>query len=334
MARNPKPPEEPEEMLWTPESIRGAIRKLRRRLSDVEAFDPQKVTRQFDPQVTALETSIRETLADVFRPNSRSYRNYQSAASLDTAGINMNGTPLHRVIEGLVRGKERSITLINGAIRFFEEKMEDDFPGEPLDQVALSGGIMMAARGIIVNPGPHGPAMFNVGPIPAAGTAPQAVEGGVAGEIRASILSGDEVRSPSEAPFELLMARVALLEAAISAPKPIVESSIGIGHNRGPDLVLNPVLDEAEIQEFVALLKQQSADAPVDLPKLLDIVTVIEPANNKWRERLDELAKSALKGAGEEIGKRLIQAPWWIAVYSALDAVGHALMAWLSALPV
>jgi hypothetical protein len=140
-------------------------------------------------------------------------------------------------------------------------------------------------------------------------------------------------KSRSEENFELLMARVALLEAAISAPKPVVESTIGIGHNRGPDLLIDGALDEAEIQGMIALLKQQSATSPVDRSKLLVIAKVIDPETNKWRERLDEIAKGVLKGASEEIGKRLIQAPWWIAVYSQLDAVGHALVAWLSTIP-
>jgi len=118
-----------------------------------------------------------------------------------------------------------------------------------------------------------------------------------------------------------------------SAPKPVIESPIGMGHNRGPDLVLDPALSEHDIQEFVALLKQQSATAPVDLSKLVEIAKVIDPENNKWRERLDEFTKGVLKGASEEIGKRLIQTPWWIAVYSQLNAVGHALVAWLSTLP-
>jgi hypothetical protein len=146
MARRP-PSEPPGEKEWTPESIRGAVRKIRRRLADVEAFEPQKVTKQFDPEVTALQISIRELLADVFGSNSRSYRSYQSAGELDTAGVNINGTPLHRVIEGLVHGKDRSITLLKSAIRFFDEKMLDDFPGEPLDQVALS------AKTTIMSPG-------------------------------------------------------------------------------------------------------------------------------------------------------------------------------------
>jgi hypothetical protein len=139
MARTPRTQDDPEQKAWTPELLRIDLRKLRRRLAEVERFDPQKITQQFDPLVTALETQLRETLSDVFG-RSRSYRNYQSAASLDTAGINMNGTPLHRVIEGLVHGRARSIELLRGAIRSLEEKMEDDFPGEPLDQVLCREG--------------------------------------------------------------------------------------------------------------------------------------------------------------------------------------------------
>jgi hypothetical protein len=93
MARRPQS-EPPTEQIWTPESIRAGLKKIRRRLTEVEAFDPQKVTRQLDPDVTALETSIKEMLPDVFGANSRSYRNYQAAPSLDTAGLHMNGTPL------------------------------------------------------------------------------------------------------------------------------------------------------------------------------------------------------------------------------------------------
>jgi hypothetical protein len=108
------------------------------------------------------------------------------------------------------------------------------------------------------------------------------------------------------------MARVALLEAALSAPKTVAEPPIGPGHNRGPDLEFDAAVDETEIRRIVALLKEQRATEPVDRPKLSEIAKVIDPANNKWRERLDEFAKSTLKGAGEEVGKRLIQAPWWI----------------------
>src|SRR5258706_9039710 len=163
MARKPAP--EPPAKAWTPDSIRAAMRKLRRRLTDVEAFNPQQAKWPSDPQVSALEISLRETVADVFGRNSRSYRNYQLAASLDTNGGKMDG----KYIDGLAHGKERSINLLKSAIRFFEEKMEDDFPGEPLDQVALSARTTIASTGS-ANPGASG------------------VQGqGVAGTIRVSI---------------------------------------------------------------------------------------------------------------------------------------------------
>ena len=101
MARKPAP------------ELRAGMRKLRRRLTEVEAFNPQQATWPADPQVTALGVSLREALADVFGRNSRSYRNYQIAASLDTNGSKMDG----RYIDGLVLGKERSINLLKSAIR-------------------------------------------------------------------------------------------------------------------------------------------------------------------------------------------------------------------------
>lgn len=132
MAKNP----EPREQDWTPDSIRLAAKKLRRRLADVEAFDPSKVTARRDPALRSLETAIAETLVDVFGANTGSLRRYQSAANLDTAGINLNGTPFHEVMDGLVHGKARALELLNGAIRMLSEKLEDDFPGEPFETVS------------------------------------------------------------------------------------------------------------------------------------------------------------------------------------------------------
>src|SRR5258708_2399674 len=109
MAR--RPAAEPPEKDWTPDSIRVAVRKLGRRLADVEAFDPQQVSRRFDPVTTSLEASIGETLVDVFGPHSSSFRNYQLSSSLDTARHNVNGVPHREVFEGLIHGRERAIQL-------------------------------------------------------------------------------------------------------------------------------------------------------------------------------------------------------------------------------
>ena len=105
MAKMSQPSQQEKE--WTADAIRAALRKIRRQLDDLEKFDPQQVTRRDDPKIDALETSIAEALSEVFGADSPSFHRYN--ASLDTASFNyLTGTPHHEVIEGLMRGKERS----------------------------------------------------------------------------------------------------------------------------------------------------------------------------------------------------------------------------------
>jgi hypothetical protein len=65
------------------------------------------------------------------------------------------------------------------------------------------------------------------------------------------------------------------------------------------------------------------------VPELIEAARIADPTINKWRERVDEFAKGALKGAGMEIGKHVIlhlaQARWFSSVYSALQAVYEVL---------
>jgi len=128
--------------------------------------------------------------------------------------------------------------------------------------------------------------------------------------------------------FETLEARVAVLEAVL------VARPAGVGHNRGPYLDDNLSVDEAGIQNLIALLKEQRATAPVGLPKLTEAARVADPTINKWRERIDMFVKGVLFGAGkmagEEITKQLDHAAWVHSVYSALQAVFEALMSWMS----
>jgi hypothetical protein len=130
-----------------------------------------------------------------------------------------------------------------------------------------------------------------------------------------------------ESAFELLQARVALLEAAL-ASRPV-----GMGHNKGPDLDVGLNVDEEEIQTFISVLKDQRPPGPVDVPKLIEAARIADPTINKWRERVDEFAKGTLRGAGMEIGKHVIlhlaQARWFSSVYSALQAVYEVLKNYL-----
>jgi hypothetical protein len=72
----------------------------------------------------------------------------------------------------------------------------------------------------------------------------------------------------------------------------------GLGHNRGPDLDGELEVDEPGIQNLIALLKEQRANAPDRLATLAEAAKIADPAANKWRERLDEFGKAALNGAG------------------------------------
>jgi len=144
-----------------------------------------------------------------------------------------------------------------------------------------------------------------------------------------SSLNGERSGTQSrESAFELLQARVALLEAALATRPP------GMGHNRGPNIKDELSVDEAEIETFISRLRDQRATAPVDLPELIEAAQVADPAVNKWRERSDEFAKGALKGAGFVAGKavaeKLAQAAWVQSVYSALEGVFESLMHWLT----
>jgi hypothetical protein len=127
--------------------------------------------------------------------------------------------------------------------------------------------------------------------------------------------------------FETLEARVAVLEAALAS------RLAGVGHNRGPYLDDNLSVDEAGVQNLIALLKEQRATAPVGLSKLTQAARVADPTINKWRERIDTFVKGVLFGAGkragEEITKQLDHAAWVHSVYSALQAVFEALTSWL-----
>jgi predicted nucleotide-binding protein len=135
MAR--RPPDLPKDVQLTPQQIRAAISRFERRIKEVEAFEPEKVTDRRDPQIDALEAAIGEALTEAFGEETPMRQRYSAAASLDTAGINMNGTPHHEVIDGLIYGKRRALTLMNQAIRSLEEGLADYVP---VEQVELTNG--------------------------------------------------------------------------------------------------------------------------------------------------------------------------------------------------
>ena len=105
--------------------MRAARPKIERRIADLNNFDVESVQDRSDPQIGALEASIDRTLVSIFDAETLDYQRYSLASDLDTASLYMGGTPLHEVHEGLERGKQRAIVLLQGIIASFDEDLED-----------------------------------------------------------------------------------------------------------------------------------------------------------------------------------------------------------------
>jgi len=133
MARR-TPPREPQVAIVTPDQMKAAIPKLKRRLEELQAIDVSTIQKRREPRFDALEQKIDSTLVDIFGNDTVEHRRYR--VMLDTASINMMyATPLHEVREGYQRGIEQAISNLQTIIELFEEKMGD--MGESPDGRAL-----------------------------------------------------------------------------------------------------------------------------------------------------------------------------------------------------
>jgi hypothetical protein len=106
--------------------MKAAISRFRRRIDELEAFDPNNVQTRSDPKIDTLEAAIDETLSETFGHGTPSYWRYASARHLDTAPISYaRQIPMRDVIRGLVAGKERAIALLGQAVRSLEERVAE-----------------------------------------------------------------------------------------------------------------------------------------------------------------------------------------------------------------
>src|SRR5690242_7236179 len=105
--------------------MRAAMAKLRRRVADLEAFDPNRVEKREDPGVETLSKAIDSTLVEVFGADTPEYQRYCGAKVIDTAPFLLNGTPISLVRSGLEQGKTTAIALLDQAIAAFEEAIAE-----------------------------------------------------------------------------------------------------------------------------------------------------------------------------------------------------------------
>ncbi len=135
MATRSTPPAPPRPSLSV-EKKRRCLDRLRERIAELEAFDPQAIQIRFDPSVLALETAIEGTLSSAFGHDTIEYKRYSAATRLDNGpmsvpivvGRRMLGpdpAELNKVRHYLTQGKAKSIALLGEAIRFLEDEIAD-----------------------------------------------------------------------------------------------------------------------------------------------------------------------------------------------------------------
>jgi hypothetical protein len=143
MARHPVPPPKPKSPSLTVGQKRRRIDRLRKCVTNLEAFDPHKA-RKRAPAVLELEATIDKALASAFGYGTPAYLRYNQAATLDLDPLITKATrsPVLRPVGGPQRGdakahevsrnfsenKERSLALLRKAISALEEEIADAGP--------------------------------------------------------------------------------------------------------------------------------------------------------------------------------------------------------------
>jgi len=119
--RTPEPPTIEVHQFTRSEIDRG-IAKLRRRIEEVNALDPQRV-RYDDANIDNVESNIRETIREVYGPLSPEFHDHKHHR-IWHGGYNMMDSDGQRQAK-FAAGIPQTVTMIEGLISRLEEKRED-----------------------------------------------------------------------------------------------------------------------------------------------------------------------------------------------------------------
>jgi predicted nucleotide-binding protein len=126
MARRPPPPT-PQPAVLSLSDMQRAIPRLRRRLAEVEAFDPNAAQRDDpDAAVRGLRLSIQEALTRTFGTDTVEAQRYRGAAYFDYPMNMLDETPIGEIRESFARCRQQSIDLLSGAIAMLEERIAEE----------------------------------------------------------------------------------------------------------------------------------------------------------------------------------------------------------------
>lgn len=117
---------------FTLEEIDLAIKKLRRRVGEVNTLDPNK-TAYDDAEVATIEHNIRDTIREVFGTFSPEFQEHQTYEIFHDGNHVMSGED--EVQHCFAEGIPQAVKMIEGLIKRLEEKKED-LPTSPVQSVA------------------------------------------------------------------------------------------------------------------------------------------------------------------------------------------------------
>lgn len=133
-----------------------------------------------------------------------------------------------------------------------------------------------------------------------------------------------------------MLRRIKFLELELQK---LSSQSVGIGHNRPPEPI-DPVPFDDDDRRAVetAIVLSAQPPKPETLPAeageaAAKLVTIGERLKAYAIKQGDVFVSEAVKSAGAELGKRIIQSPFWLTLARLLIAVATAVSAWIASLP-
>ena len=110
----------------TVEQMRGAVKKIERRIADLESFDVSWIRERWDPVVEAFEKRVNTTLQEILGHDTVEYQEY-SIGRLDTLPLIIGGgpDPIHEVHAGYRAGIERARLKLGTLRDILRERIED-----------------------------------------------------------------------------------------------------------------------------------------------------------------------------------------------------------------
>jgi uncharacterized protein (TIGR02391 family) len=146
----------------SPEEIEAAIAKLVRRVVELGKLDIAKGYQHSTGEIQAAQSNVRDTIRDVFGPNSPEFKEHQDFSLTREAGYMLDS---QSAIETIKDSRTRSLGILNGLIGRLREKQADlggdatPIPSSYFDRLNLHPRIREVSRDLFLD-GHHWEAVF------------------------------------------------------------------------------------------------------------------------------------------------------------------------------